>query len=137
MICSLLLTKVTYLCQLCLTFHHHLTQLITLPMYTFSIVTLDLLILSSDDFHLIGLIAHSTSLYPIIVLLLLLQTLVFLKVQFMTLYFSSCTVSLCLPLLIHTLSHTIHLLMTYNNRCLLLLIICNLLHSIQSCISDI
>ena len=31
--------------------------------------------------------------------------------------FFPCTSSLCLPLLIHTLSRTIHLLMTYNYRC--------------------
>ena len=35
------------------------------------------------------------------------------------LYFSPCILSLCLPLLTHTLSYVIHLLMTYNYRCLL------------------
>ena len=64
----------------------------------------------------------STSLYLIIVLLLLLYTQVFLKVQFLALCFSPCILSLCLPLLTHTLSDTIHLLMTYNYRCLLPLI---------------
>ena len=39
----------------------------------------------------------------------------------MALYFSPCILSLCLPLLIHTVSHTIYLLMKYNYRCLLLL----------------
>ena len=33
--------------------------------------------------------------------------------------FSPCILSLCLPLLTHTLSYIIHLLMTYNYRCLL------------------
>ena len=58
----------------------------------------------------------------IIVLLLFLYTQVFLGVQFMALCFSPFTLSLCLPLLTHTQSYTIHLLMTYNYRCLLPLI---------------
>ena len=37
----------------------------------------------------------------------------------MALYFSTCILSLCLPLLTHTLSYIIHLQMTYNCRCLL------------------
>ena len=41
------------------------------------------------------------------------------------------------PLLTHTLSHIIHLLMTYNYRCLLPQIISELLHFMQSCISDV
>ena len=57
--------------------------------------------------------------YLIIALLLLLYTQVFLRVQFLALFFSPCIVSLCLPLLTHTLSYIIHLLMTYNYRCLL------------------
>ena len=57
--------------------------------------------------------------YVIIILLLLLYTQVFLRVQFVALFFSPCILSLCLPLLTHTLSYTIHLLMTYNYRCLL------------------
>ena len=61
-------------------------------------------------------------LYLTIVLLLLLYTQVFLGVQFMALCFSPCILSLCLPLLTHTLSYTIHLLMTCNYRCLLPLI---------------
>ena len=44
------------------------------------------------------------------------------RVQFLALYFLPCMLSLCLPLLTHTLSHIIHLLMTYNYRCLLPLI---------------
>ena len=43
-------------------------------------------------------------------------------VQFLAQYFSPCILSLCLPLSTHTLSNTIHLLMTYNYRCLLPLI---------------
>ena len=54
----------------------------------------------------------------------------------MALYFSSCILSLCLPLLTHTPSYIIHLLMTYNYRCLLPQI-SELLHSMQSCISDV
>ena len=46
--------------------------------------------------------------------------------------------SLCLPLSTHILSYTIHLLMTYNYRCLLPPDeICEQLHSMQSCISDV
>ena len=58
----------------------------------------------------------------IIALLLLLCTQVFLRVQFLALYFSPCILSLCLPLLTHTLSYIIHLLTTCNYRCLLTLI---------------
>ena len=86
---------------------------------TVYILTLDLLILSFNGFHLIWLIVHTTSLYVIIALILLLYTQVFLMVQFLALYFSPCILSLCLPLLTHTLSYIIHLLMTYNYRCLL------------------
>ena len=82
-------------------------------------LTLELLILSFNGFHLIRLIVHTTSLYVIIALILLLYTQVFLRVQFLALYFSPCILSLCLPLLTHTLSYIIHLLMTYNYRCLL------------------
>ena len=39
---------------------------------------------------------------------------VFLRVQFLALYFSPCILSLCLPLLTHILTYIIHLLMTYN-----------------------
>ena len=46
----------------------------------------------------------------------------FLRLQFLALCFSPCILSLCQSLLTHTLSYTIHLLMTYNNRCLLPLI---------------
>ena len=54
-------------------------------------------------------VVHTTSLCVIIVLLLLLYTQVFLRVQ----YFSPCMLSLCLPLSSRTLSYTIHLLLTY------------------------
>ena len=87
-------------------------------MYTVSILTLDLLKLSFNGFRLISLIVHTTSLYRINVLLLLLHTPVFLRVQFLALFFSPCILNLCQPLLTRTLSCTNHLLMTYNNRCL-------------------
>ena len=61
---------------------------------------------------------HTMYLYLIIVQLLLLYTQVFLRVQFLALYFSPYILSLCQPLLTHTLSYIIHLLMTYNYRCL-------------------
>ena len=88
-------------------------------LYTVYILTLDLLILSFNGFHLIWLIVHTMYLYVIIALILLLYTQVFLRVQFLALFFSPCILSLCLPLLTHTLSYIIHLLMTYNYRCLL------------------
>ena len=100
----------------------YLTQLIILSLYTVSILTLDLLILSFNGFHFISLIVHTTSLYLIIVLHLLLYTQEFLRVQFLALCFSPCILRLCQPLLTHTLSYTIHLLTTYNYRCLLILI---------------
>ena len=96
----------------------HLTQLIILSLYTVSILTLDLLILSFNGFHLTDW-SYTLCLYLIIVLLLLLYTQMFLRVQFLALRFSPCILTLCLPLLTHTLSYTIHLLMTYNYRCLL------------------
>ena len=88
-------------------------------LYTVYILTLDLLILSFNGFHLIWLIVHNTSLYVIIALILLLYTQVFHRVQFLALCFSPCILSLCLPLLTHTLSYIIHMLMTYNYICLL------------------
>ena len=45
------------------------------------------------------------SLYLIIALPLLLYTQVFLRVQFLALYFSPSILSLCLPLLTHTIIH--------------------------------
>ena len=50
----------------------NLTQFIILSLDIISILTLDLLILSLNGFHLIWLIVHTTSLYLIIVLPLLL-----------------------------------------------------------------
>ena len=68
-------------------------------------------------------------------------TQVFLRVQFLALFFSQCILSLCLPLLTHILSYIIHLLMTYNYRCQPPPpppdSISELLHSMQSCISDV
>ena len=57
-------------------------------------------------------VVHCASIYLIIVLLLLLYTQVFLRVQ----YFSPCILSLCLPILPRTQSYTIHLLLTYFYR---------------------
>ena len=119
MICSFLLAKATYLYKTYLTFLQHLTQLIILSLYTVSILTLGLLMLFFNGFHLIRLIVRTTYLYLIIVLLLLLYIQVFLRVQFLALFFSPCILIPCLPLLTHTLSYTAHLLMTYNYICLL------------------
>ena len=77
------------------------------------------------------------SLYLIIALPLLLYTQVFLRVQFLALYFSPCILSICLPLLTHTLSYIIHLLMTNNYRCLLPQIDYLSYFTMQSCISDV
>ena len=49
---------------------------------------------------------------------LILYILVCLRVQFLTLCFSPCILSLSLPLFIRTLSRSIHLLMSCNYRCL-------------------
>ena len=65
------------------------------------------------------MIIHTTSLYIIIVLLLLLHTQVLLSVQFLALIFSPRILCLRLLLLNQALSYTIHLLMTNNNGCLL------------------
>ena len=66
----------------------------------------------TDRTHYVSLSNHCS--------VLLLYTQVFLRVQFLALILSPCILSLCLPLLIHNQSHTIHFLMTYNCRCLLL-----------------
>ena len=77
------------------------------------------------------------SLYLIIALLLLLYTQVFLMIQFLALFFSPCILSLCLPLLTHTIIHhsfadDLQLQMSAPpDR------ISELLHSMQSCISDV
>ena len=57
-------------------------------------------------------ILYTTTLH--IIQLFLLYTHVFLWVHFLALCFSSCVLSFFLPLSTHTLSYTIHLLMTYN-----------------------
>ena len=62
MICSFLQIKATYLYKPCLTFLQHLTQLIILSLYTASILTLDLQILSFNGLHPIYLIVNTTSL---------------------------------------------------------------------------
>ena len=102
-----------------LTLHDLSSEFDTINHYTVFILTLDLLILSFNGFHLFRLIVHGTSLYIIIVLFLLLYIQVILSDKFLVLCFSICILSLCLPLLTHTLSYTINLLMTYNYRCLL------------------
>ena len=84
---------------------------------TCAILTLDLLILSFYGFHLIWLIVHTTSLYLIIALLLLLYTQVFLRVRFLAICFSPCILSLCLPLLTHTLSYIICWWLTITDVC--------------------
>ena len=83
-------------------------------------------------------VQHSISHYLINYLLLHLYTQVFLRLQFMDLYFSPCILSLFLQLLSKTLSYILHLLMTYNYRCLLTLTkLSELLHSMQSCMCDV
>ena len=116
MICYFLITKATNQCYPCLTYLQHLTQLIILSLYTVSILTLYLLILCCNAFHLMCLIVHKTSHYLIIVLILLLYTQVVHRVQFLDLFFWPCISSLCLQLLTHTLSSTILLLISHNNR---------------------
>ena len=81
--------------------------------------TSDLLILSFYGFYFMWIITHSTPLYAIIVQLLLLHTLVYIRDQSMALCSFYCVISLFLPILIHTLSCTIYLLMTHNYRSLL------------------
>ena len=81
---------------------------------------------------------YTASLCLIIVLLLFMHTQVFLRVQCLALCISPCILSLCLSLSTHTLSYTIHLLMTYNNRYLLHFEkMSELLHSMNSFISDV
>ena len=76
-------------------------------------------------------------LYPIIVLLLLLYTQVFLKVQYLALFLSPCILSLCPPLLTHTIIHHSFAddlklqISTPPDK------IYELLHSMQSYISDV
>ena len=77
------------------------------------------------------------SLYLIIVLLLLLYTQVFLRVQFLALCFSPCILRLCLPLSTHTIIHH-----SFANDLQLQMSappdnISELLLSMHSCISDV
>ena len=67
----------------------------------------------TDRTHYVSLSNHCSPFAPV---------QVFLMVQFLALFFSPCILSLCLLLLTHTLSYSIHLLVTYNYRCLLPLI---------------
>ena len=118
-------------------FLQHWTQLIILCLYTVSILTLDLLMLSFNGFLPIRLIVHTTSLYLIIVLLLLMYTQVFLRVQFLALCFLPCILCLCLPILIRTIIHhsfadDLQLQMSAPPDK-----ISELLHSMQSCIGNV
>ena len=65
----------------------------------------------TDRTHCVSLSNHCSAFAPV--------HLVFLRVPFLAQCFSPCILSLCLPSLTHTLSYTIHLLITYNYRCLL------------------
>ena len=109
-----------------------ITKLITLYIDSVSI-----LILSSNGFHHILLIAQSTSLHQITVCLLLLYIQAFVRVQLLILYFFLCALVLCQPSLIYTLSCTIYVLITCNRRCLPTKIISKLRFSMQTCVSDI
>ena len=106
--------------------------MIILFLYTVSILTLDLMILSFNGFysyltdctHYVSISNHCSAFAQ-----------VYLRVQFLALYFSPCTLSLCLPLLTHTIIHhsladDLQLQMSADR-------IYELLHSIQSCISDV
>ena len=81
--------------------------------------------------------SFGTSLYVIMALILLMYTRVFIRVQFLALCFSPCILSLCLPLLTHSIIHhsfadDLQLQMSAPpDR------ISELLHSMQSCISDV
>ena len=82
-------------------------------------------------------LVHTTSHYIIIVLLLLLYTQVFLRVQFLALCLSPCILSLCQQLLTHTIiqhsfADDLQLQMSAPPDG-----ISELLHSMQSCISDV
>ena len=103
MISSFRLTKAT--CLYLLDLYQHLRQLNILSLHTISIMSCDILTLSYNGFHFIWLIVHSTSLYLIIVLLLILYTQVLLRVQFLALFFSPCILSLCQPLLTRSIMH--------------------------------
>ena len=83
----------------------------------------------TDRTHYISLSIHF--------LLLLLYTQVFFRVQFLSLFFSPCILSLCLPLFTHTIIHhsfadDLQLQMSAPP-----VGISELLHSMQSCIGDV
>ena len=84
----------------------------------------------TDRTHFVSLSNHCS-------VFLLMYTRVFLMVQFLALYFSPCLLSLCLPLLTHTIIHhsfadDLQLQMSASPD-----EISELLHSMHSCISDI
>ena len=134
MICSFLLAKATYLYYPCLTFLQHLTQLIILSLYIIYILTLDLQILSFNGFHLICLIVYTTSLYQIIALPLLLctQGSVLDPILF-TMYIKPLSAIIDSHSIIHhSFADDLQLQMSApQDR------ISELLHSMQSCISDV
>ena len=118
----------------CLTFLQHLIQLIILSLYTVYILTLDLLILSFNGFHLIRLIVHTTSLYLIIALLLLLYTQgSVLGPMLFTMYIKPLSAIIDSHSIIHhSFADDLQLQMSAPpDR------ISELLHSMQSCISDV
>ena len=120
-----------------MTFLQHLTQLFILSSYTVSIVSLDLLILSFNGFHLVCLIVLTTSHYLIIILLLLLHTQVFPMVQIMALCISTMYIKTLYAIIV---SHSI-ILHSFGDELQLRMSaphdwISELLHSTQSCIGD-
>ena len=136
MICSFLSTKTTYLYLPCLTFLQHLTQLFILSLCTVSILTFDLLMLSFNGLHLIWMIVHTTSLYLIIVLPLLLYTQVFLRFQFLALCVSPFQALSAIidshSIIHHSFADDLQLqLFAPPDR------MSELLHSMQSCMSDV
>ena len=117
-----------------MTFLQHLIQLIILSLYTVSILTLDLVMLSCNGFHLICLIVHTTSHNLIIVLLLLLyaQGSVIGPILF-TMYIKPLSaITDSNSIIHHSFADDLQLQMsaTPDN-------ISGLLHSMQSCIRDV
>ena len=117
MICSFLLTKATVLALLDFyssfdTIDHSITvhRLYADFGFTNTVLQTSSSYLT-DRTQYVSLINHCSAFVP--------YTQVLLMVQFLALCYSPCILCLCLPLLTQTLSHTIHLLMTYNNGNLL------------------